>query len=292
MEKILSEFGLELKHLIVMVSLIIGGLITTRVVRWLMNKSFVAASDKLNVDATRYKFFKNAVSFIIWVIVIGVIVSLVPKLRSLAITLFAGAGILFAIIGFAAQTAFSNIVSGIFIVIFKPFRVGDLIRVGQGSKSFGVVEDITLRHTVINDFENKSIIIPNAAISAETIINDSINDTKVCRLVEIGISYDSSVSKAERILQEVAMEHPNCIDNRKVEEKQNGLPQVEVRLISFAESSVILRAYVWTNDPFNAFRMHSEINKKIKVRFEKEGIEIPFPYRTMVYKNDLPKPQK
>ncbi len=288
MEKFLAEFGLEIKHFVVISSLIVGGLIATRIIRWLMDKSFVTASDKLNVDATRYKFFKNAVSFVIWIVIIGVIVSLVPKLKSLAITLFAGAGILVAIVGFAAQQAFSNIVSGVFIVIFKPFRVGDLIRVG--TQSYGVVEDITLRHTVINNFENKRIIIPNSSISAETIVNDSISDSKVCRWIEVGISYDSSVPIAETIMKEVAIAHPNCIDVRTDAQKKEGIPQVEVRLTSFDDSSVTLRAYVWTNDPFNALRMHSEINKEIKRRFDEEGVEIPFPYRTVVYKNDLPKP--
>ena len=113
MDAILAEFGLEIKHFIVIASLIVGGLITTRIIRWLMDKSFVTASDKLNVDATRYKFFKNAVSFVIWIVIIGIIVSLIPTLKSLAVTLFAGAGILVAIVGFAAQAAFSNIVSGI-----------------------------------------------------------------------------------------------------------------------------------------------------------------------------------
>lgn len=292
MDAILAEFGLEIKHFIVIASLIVGGLITTRIIRWLMDKSFVTASDKLNVDATRYKFFKNAVSFVIWIVIIGIIVSLIPTLKSLAVTLFAGAGILVAIVGFAAQAAFSNIVSGIFIVIFKPFRVGDLIRVGEGSNSYGVVEDITLRHTVINNFENKRIIIPNASISAETIVNDSISDSKVCRWVEVGISYDSSVPIAEKIMQEVAMSHAHCIDVRTKLQIEEGIPQVEVRLRSFDDSSVTLRAYVWTNDPYNAMKMHSEINKEIKRRFDEEGVEIPFPYRTVVYKNDLPQPSK
>ena len=292
MEKFLAEFGLEIKHFIVIASLILGGLIATRIIRWLMDKSFVTASDKLNVDATRYKFFKNAVSFVIWIVIIGIIVSLIPTLKSLAVTLFAGAGILVAIVGFAAQAAFSNIVSGIFIVIFKPFRVGDLIRVGEGSNSYGVVEDITLRHTVINNFENKRIIIPNASISAETIVNDSISDSKVCRWVEVGISYDSSVPIAEKIMQEVAMSHAHCIDVRTKSQIKEGIPQVEVRLRSFDDSSVTLRAYVWTNDPYNAMKMHSEINKEIKRRFDEEGVEIPFPYRTVVYKNDLPQPSK
>jgi small-conductance mechanosensitive channel len=210
----------------------------------------------------------------------------VPKLKALAITLFAGAGILVAIIGFAAQQAFSNIIGGIFIVIFKPFRVGDMIKVG--SLPYGLVEDITLRHTVINNFENKRIIIPNSIISSENIINDSIEDSKIRRWIEVGISYDSDIDLAMRIIQEEALKHPDCIDVRTQEEKDAGIPQVLVRLISFGDFSINLRAYVWTSNPIQAPHMHYEINKNIKKRFDVEGVEIPFPYRTLVYKKDLP----
>jgi len=71
--------------------------------------------------------------------------------------MLAGAGILAVAVGFASQAALSNIISGVFVVIFKPFRVGDRLKINELT---GVVEDITLRHTVIRDLENKRIIIP------------------------------------------------------------------------------------------------------------------------------------
>ena len=283
---ILNDLNIELKTASLVIAILIGTAILTRILRWLIDKSFQTASDKLNLDPTRYKFFKNAVSFIIWLIALAAIISLIPKLKALAITLFAGAGILVAIIGFAAQQAFSNIVHGIFIVMSKPFQVGDLIKVG--TLEYGIVEDITLRHTVILNFEHKRIIIPNSIIGSETIINDSIEDKKVCRWIEIGISYDSSVDLATKIIQEEAINHPNCIDVRSPADKKRGASQVEVRLPSFGDFSVNLKALVWTNDPFNARQMHSDINKQIKKRFDEEGVEIPFPYRTIVNKSDLP----
>jgi len=76
---------------------------------------------------------------------------------------------------FASQHAFANIVSGIFIVIFKPFGVGDWIKIGSNGTS-GTVEDITLRHTVITTWEHKSLIIPNAKIDDMSIINYTINE--------------------------------------------------------------------------------------------------------------------
>ncbi|MFY0626113.1 MAG: mechanosensitive ion channel family protein [Reichenbachiella sp.] len=281
--------GLDLdwKLTAIVVAVILGASVLSKISRWSINRFFTAASHTLKLDPTRYKFFKNAASLIIWFSAFGIIISTIPTLKSIALTLFAGAGILVAIIGFAAQEAFSNIIGGIFIVIFKPFGIGDMIKVG--SLDYGEVEDITLRHTIINNFENKRIIIPNSVINSETIVNDSIGDSKVCRFIEVGISYDSSIDLAMKIMQEEAMNHPRCIDTRSAKDKQADIPQVEVRTIGFGDSSVNLRAFVWTSDPFQANRMHSDINKSIKERFDKEGIEIPFPYRTVVYKNDLPK---
>ena len=105
--------------------------------------------------------------FLIYTIGIIAIVYSIHSVNHIGKTLFAGAGIFSAILGFASQQAFSNIIGGIFLVLFKPFRIGDLIKVGTLNE--GYVEDITLRHTVIKDFGNKRIVIPNLLISTETI---------------------------------------------------------------------------------------------------------------------------
>ena len=243
-------------------------------------------SGLIDIDPTNYKFFQNALNFIVAFTALALIIFTIPKLRALALTLFAGAGVILAIIGFAAQAAFSNIINGIFIVISKPYRVGDMIKVGD--RDYGIVADITLRHTVIRDFKNKSIIIPNSVIASETVINDSIADPKICRWIEVGISYDSDVNKAIKIIQEEAEKHPNCIDNREKHHIGNAGNKVNVRHMGFGDFSINLRAYVWTDKPLEAVQMHSDINMAIKKRFDAEGIEIPFPYRTLVYKKDLP----
>jgi len=266
--------------------IVIGAIILTRLLRWLITKSFDAASLKLDVDPTRYKFLRNAASLVVWIIAIAAITLLIPRLKGLAISLFAGAGIVVAVLGLAAQQAFSNIISGIFIVMFRPFRVGDFIKVGN--MDYGVVEDITLRHTVIKSIQNNRFIIPNSVVSEEYITNDSIGDARICRFVEFGISYDSDPELATRIIQEEAEKHPKVIDNRTQEEVDAGEPKILVRVISYGDFSVRLRAFVWIADPLDGFQMHSDLNKSIKKRFDAEGIEIPFPYRTIVYKTDLP----
>ena len=197
----------------------------------------------------------------------------------------ASAGIATAVLAFASQAALSNIISGVFIVIFKPFRVDDIIRLDD-TKS-GVVEDITLRHTVIKDFQNQRIIVPNSVISAQTIVNAHIGDSRFKRQVFFGISYDSNIDLAFKIMTEEAEKHPLCIDGRKPEELEVDWPVVKCRVIGFGDSSVNLRMDVWSASPEESWELFCDLNKSIKERFDAEGIEIPFPYRTVVYKKDL-----
>ncbi|MCO5265875.1 MAG: mechanosensitive ion channel family protein [Lentimicrobium sp.] len=248
-----------------------------------MKVYFERSSHVLKVDPTRYKFLRNAVSFVVFMLAITLIFYTIPELRTIGITLFAGAGIFAAIIGFASQEAFSNIISGIFIVIFKPFRVGDNIKIGELHQ--GVVEDITLRHTIINNFENRRIIIPNTVISGQTIINSTIEDEKVCIFIEIGISYESNQDKAISILRKVIEAHANCRDNRTAEEIENGIPKVIIRMLGFGESSVNLRAYAWAANSGEGFVLKCDVYETLKKEFDLNGIEIPYPHRTIVYKN-------
>ena len=270
-------------------ALVLGTLLVAIVLSIVFNrlmKLFITKySERIKVDPTNFSFLKNSVSFIIFSIAIIFIFLKIPYLRSLGTALFAGAGVMVVIVGFASQKAFSNIISGIFILIFKPFRVNDMIEFLDGTR--GIVEEITLRHTVIRNFENRRIIIPNGNISEDTIINSTITDAKIRRHITYGISYDSNIDKAVSIIQEESMKHPNFIDNRTAKEKQDSVPPVLVRLVDLADFSVQLKAYVWSNSNAESWALQCEVMKSVFERFNKEGIEVPFPYRTIVYKKDI-----
>ncbi len=254
-----------------------------RIVRGILGRFFRAAAQKLKVDPTRYNFFKNASEFVIMLIAIVIIFRSIPALRGFGDTLLTGAGILAAIVGFASQSAFSNIVSGVFLVIFRPFSVGDRVRIGQLYN--GDVEDITLRHTVIRDFENKRIVIPNTVISNEVIINSTIVDEKVCMFIDFGISFDAEIQNAQDIIQQEAVKNPYCIDNRTEEEKAKGEHAVMVRVMGFNELGAQLRGYAWARNPNEGFELKCELHKSIKERFDKEGIGMAIPLRMIAYKN-------
>lgn len=276
-----------IKHLIfVIVTLAVASLVLV-ILRKIATKLINSNADKLKVDPTNFSFLKNSLSFIIYFIALIVIFRHIPSLRSFGSALFAGAGIIAAIIGFASQKAFSNIITGIFILIFKPYRVGDVIEISNGR--IGTVEEITLRHTVIKDFKNERIIVPNTVISDDIIINSSITDSKIQCRIEVGISYDSDIDLAMQIMREECEKHPLLIDNRTPEEIEKGEPIVRVAVIALADFSVNLRASAWTESFSDAFQMRTDLLKIIKERFDREGVEIPFPYRTIVYKKDMEK---
>ena len=257
-----------------------------RLTQFLLKRSLEKTYENFNEVATNYKFINNASRLIIFSIAAILILYTIPPLKNLGISLFAGAGIFAVVIGLASQQAFSNVISGVFIVISKPFRVGDIIQVGESNHTKGTVEDITLRHTVITNFENHKIIIPNAVISSQTIVNSSISDPKTCVFVHVGISYFTSIDKAAGVIQTLARKHPYFLDNRTKAEKKDGVPDVVVRVINLNEYSVDLRAYVWAHTSTEGFALKCDLLKQIKETFEKEEIEIPFPYRNIVYKNE------
>ena len=149
----------------------------------------------------------------------------------------------------------------------------------------GIVEDITLRHTVLRNFENQRIIVPNSIISEEILVNpDFIND-RICKWIDIGISYDSDIDLAKEIMRDEVERHPSYLDPRSPEDIEAGEPKVVVRVLSLGEYSVNLRAWAWAKDSPEGFAMSCDLYESIKKRFDREGVEIPFPYRTLVIKN-------
>ncbi len=265
--------------IVLSISFIIG-----RILRIIIGRFVRTASSKLKVDPTKYNFLKNAVEFIVYIIAFIIIFRSIPKLHDYGTAIFAGAGVFAAIVGFASQSAFSNIVSGIFIVIFKPFSVGDRIRVGQ--LYTGDVEDITLRHVVIKDFENRRIVMPNNVISNETIINSNLNEEKLCVFIEIGISFDSDLDVAMKIMEEESSKHSECKDNRTRLAIERGEPKVDVKLINITDTALLLRAWVWVTNPTTGFDLKCDLLKSIKLRFDETNISLAYPQRLIHLKDN------
>ncbi|MBO6524141.1 MAG: mechanosensitive ion channel family protein [Balneolaceae bacterium] len=288
MDELIIDYIPQIWHLPIKIGVI---LLATTIIAAVTARLFNSAIRKTEQgegeshDLTNLKFLKRGVSVLIYLTGISFAIYMVPSLRVIATSLLAGAGLFAVAVGFASQQALSNIIGGIFIVIFKPYKINDRLQIRTDLS--GVVEDINLRHTVIRNFENKRIIIPNSVISDEVLINSNYGDDKIIKWIDVGISYDSDIDLARKIMQEEVEAHPNFIDNRNEDQLANGDPKVPVRLLTLGDFSVNLRAWATAADPPSAFVMGTDLLESIKKRFDKEGIEIPFPYRTIVYKKDL-----
>ena len=269
-----------IKNFIEPVIIIIVAYAVGKVLSLLIRRYIRRSARIMHFDPTNYSFLQNAVSFIVFICATLFIFYRIPALHTIGKTLFAGAGIVAAVIGFASQEAFSNIISGVFIVIFKPFSVGDYIKL-LSNNQIGVVEDITIRHTVIKSIENRRIVIPNSVISREAIMNSSLTDPRIKFNLEIVVIYEADIEKALDIMKEEAQKHPNFLDTRGEEEKANGISPVVAKVVALEDNGVRCRAYVWAKDNDTAFEMKCDLLKSVKDRFDKEDIRISHAQRLM-----------
>ena len=275
----LKDFRILIFIAIIAITTIILGAITDKLLRYLLYRK---QSNK-DYDATGFKFLKHLIITVIYLLGFAFALIQIPEFKIIGHSVLAGAGMISLVAGLASQQALSNIVSGIFLVIFKPFRINDKITINN---FVGTVEDINLRQVVLKDAENNRIIIPNAVISNQIIVNTNMHDTKSCKIIEIGIGYDSDVEKALEIMKDEIAKHPLFVDTRTAETKKQKAPLVIARVVALADSSVTLKAWAWAKNSTDGFVMYCDLLQSIKKRFDEANIDIPYPQRVVTLKND------
>ena len=226
------------------------------------------------------KFIYNIVIAVIYIMGTMSAVSQIPQLDKLAQTVLAGSGIVALAVSLSAQESLSNIVSGVFMVLFKPFDVGDRI-VLSGLGVTGTVEDITLRHTIIKTNMNSRVVIPNSTINKEVIENSNLNDTKASSFMDVEVAYESDIDLAMKLMAEIVGEHPLYVDVRTEEEKETK-EKVEVQVRALGASGIALRAKVWTETVNDNFKACSDIRLQLKKTYDEHGIEIPYTKYTIL----------
>jgi len=193
----------------------------------------------------------------------------------------AGAGVAGIAIGFAAKDTLSNLIAGVLLIIDRPFEIGDRIEVWSapsGSATWGDVLDIGLRATKIKTTDNIVIIIPNNEIMKRDIVNYTIISSKIRVRVNIGIAYDTDIEQAKGLIIAVA----DSVDWVS----KDPAPKVVVR--NFGESSVDLQLRVWIDDARKRMDTISYITDQVKVMFDQNQIEIPYPKRDVTIINKKP----
>lgn len=278
----LQSLGMDLLLLLQIVFIIAAAWVVERLVHYALRRTYAKSKAKGREEMTRYRFFRNAVRSLMVILAMMAIIYVIPSLRSLAFTLFAGAGILAVVIGFAAQKALSDIISGIFIVAFRPFRVGDMIQAGE-TGVFGTVEDINLRHTTILTFEHRRLVIPNSILSEDRIINSTIRDEQTCEFIEFELALHADVNMAMALMQHQALLHPERMPSPETSTTMEDPNEIiTVRLVEIEEGAITLRMYVWARDPVTARRMHYDLNQAILETFLENGIPFALPIRRSI----------
>lgn len=223
------------------------------------------------------KYFKNISKAIIIIYAVGLIANQFDSTAKALSVILASSGLLVAVLGFAAQESLSNIINGLFISIFKPFEIGDRVTL-VSNKITGIIEDLTLRHTVIKTFTNTRLIIPNSTMNKEIIENAHYGDSRAAMWIDVWVSYDSDIRLAMKLISEIISSHELFIDTRTNKDD----PLVQVLLRELGQSGICLRATVWTSTVSENFLACSDIRLNIKETFDKNNIKIPYPHVEIV----------
>ena len=196
------------------------------------------------------------------IILISVLVEMGINLTGVLAT----AGVAGLAIGFAAQTSLSNLISGLFLIGEKPFQIGDLVRVND---ILGVVESIDLLSIKIRTLDNLFVRIPNEAMLKDPVTN--VTRFPIRRMdLEIGVAYKEDVGRVMEILKELAAANPYALDD----------PAPLILFNNFGESALLFKFGLWF-EKSNYLKLRNSIMQEIKERFDREGIEIPFPHLTL-----------
>jgi small conductance mechanosensitive channel len=178
--------------------------------------------------------------------------------------MLAGLGVAGFIVGFALQDTLGNFAAGTMILLYRPYDVGDVV---ETAGAFGKVEDMSLVSTTILTFDHQTLVIPNSKIWGDVIKNVTAQEKRRVDMV-FGIGYADDIPHAERVLREIVESHDKVL----------GDPEPMVKLHTLNESSVdfIVRPWVDTDDYWDVYW---DITREVKIRFDAEGISIPFPQR-------------
>jgi len=214
-----------------------------------------------------YGILKGTVFVIGFLIILTILgISITPLITALGVGGLA--------VALALQDTLANLFAGIHILVEKSIRVGDFIKLETGQE--GYVEDITWRTTRIRMLPNNIVIIPNSKLSQSIVTNYYLPEKRMSILIPIGVSYSSDPEMVERILVEEAKKAVGEVPGLL------GDPEPFVRFIpGFGESSLDFTLICQVQEFVDQYPVQHELRKRIFKRFKEEGIEIPFPHRTV-----------
>ena len=248
---------------------ILGAVVIWIIGTWVIKKILKTTKkvmSKKDYDESLQKFLLNLVGWILKIVLIVVVLGTVGVETTSFAAILAAAGLA---IGLALQGSLGNFAGGVLIMIFKPFKIGDLIE-AQGE--LGVVKEIEIFITKLTGLSNREIIIPNGSLSNGNIINYTTEGTRRVDLI-FGVGYDSDIKKTKDVLMRVLTSHPKVLQT----------PEPTVNVSELADSSINFAVRPWcTTDDY--WEVYFGITENVKEALDKAGIEIPYPHQVEIKK--------
>ena len=242
------------------------GTIIISIIIWVIGKRIIKVLtrvvkkmlDRSSLDEGVVNFAVSVLRFVMYAVLIMIVVDKLGFQTTSLLTLFGSAALA---IGMSLQGSLSNFAGGILILIFKPFKVGDYIVVGDKK---GTVKSIEILYTRITTIDNKVIMLPNGTLSNSSIVNVGAENTRRVD-IEIGIGYSSDIPTAKKLLEDVVTKEPGVLKDKDI--------TVVVKRLD--ESCVTLETRAWVNTA-DYWNVRFNLLEKYKSIFDENGIEIPF----------------
>lgn len=229
----------------------------------LLNKFLSKMLDRRKVEVSVKTFVKSLVNVLLTILLIIAVVDKLGVATTSFAALLASAGVA---IGMALSGNLSNFAGGLVILLFKPYKVGDVI---ESQNFIGTVKEIQIFHTILTTADNKMIYVPNGSLSNGVVINYSFQKTRRIEWV-FGVDYGEDYAKVEELIRQVIADEKRILTN----------PTPFVALHALAASSVNVVTRVWVKSE-DYWDVYFKVNQEIYATFNKQGINFPFPQLTV-----------
>ena len=243
------------------------GLVLSAAWRYGSGKLLERDTDK-RIDRLAATFFVQLGNVVLWLVVLTVYAHVVPALNRLGTVLLTGVSIAGVVVGVAAQSTLGNLIAGVSLIFYKPFRLGDRIQITNATGTeTGIVETVSLGFTFLRTDDNRRVVLSNSLISSQVIVNLTMVDPRVIATVPFSIGYGADIAKARAIVLDQAK---RCVRAEDI---------VDCRVVALGASDVDLAMRIWSADSEASARLRSELLEAIAEGLAKGEIEMPIACR-------------
>lgn len=242
------------------------------IILWFVFRRFSKNSDKIH-----RRFLGKLMYVVVIILCLASIIGEIDPTLNLHSTLLKGSALIVAIVGFAAQTAISDLICGFLISIHKPFEIGDRV-IPEGMEP-GIVEDITLRHTVLRIYDGFRVVVPNSEMNAKVIVNTGWKTDRRGVHLTYSVGYDTDIQTAMDVIRDCVAESPYTLGI-----ETNGIMEDSgpVYFLKFADSALILETTIWVTRETSTYVATTDVNMRVNRAFKEHGIEIPYNFINVV----------